>query len=129
MNCEQIQDDLSAYVDGELPPARKPEIHAHVAGCPACQRRVAELEKLASGVAAMPQLQPAPRFLADVRRKIQAESEPRTSWIDWLFRPVWLKVPIEALAVIIVAGFVLVLVRPSRKAEVDRKSTRLNSTH
>src|SRR5205809_133069 len=117
MNCEQVQSDLSAYVDGELPAKRQTEIGTHIAGCAACQRRVAELKKLAVGVAALPKLQPAPQFLADLRRKIRAESVPRTSWIDWLFRPVWLKVPIEALAVIVVAGFVLVLVRPSRKVE------------
>ena len=66
-NCQNIQPDLSAYVDGELTPSRRAEIEAHVASCPDCQRELAGLRTLAAGVAALPRLQPAPRFLAEVR--------------------------------------------------------------
>ena len=114
MNCEQIQDDLSAYLDGELSPTRKAEIEAHVTGCAACQKRVVELEKLAAGVSAMSGMRPAPQFLSDVRRKLRTEPARRTSWADVLFRPYWLKIPVEALALIVVAGTVLVLVHPHR---------------
>ena len=99
MNCPQIQTELSAYVDGELPPSIRAEVEAHIEGCAACRKRLAELRKLAEGVAALPKLQPAPQFLAAVRRKIaRGETPEQRNWIDLLFRPVWVKVPIEAVA-------------------------------
>ena len=116
-NCQDIQADLSAYVDGELSPSQRADIEMHVASCPRCQANVAELKKLAAGVAALPKLQPAPRFLAEVRRKIAEGLEPAESisWQDYLFRPFWLKVPLEAVAVIVIAMFALSIGKPRLK--------------
>ena len=112
-NCQDIQPELSAYVDGELTPPQRVEIEAHVASCPRCQRELAELKTLAAGMAALPRLQPAPRFLAEVRRKIARGHEPGlVSWQDHLFRPFWLKVPLEAAALIVVGMFVVRFVKP-----------------
>jgi Putative zinc-finger len=115
MNCKQIKNDLSAYVDGELTAAHKAEIDAHLNGCFQCQARVAELRKLAEGVAALPQIQPAPQFLGDVKEKLRAGEIERVSWTDVLFRPFWLKVPVEALALIAVALTILTLTQPRAK--------------
>ena len=112
-NCQDIQPELSAYVDGELTPPQRAEIEAHVASCPRCQRELAELKTLAAGMAALPRLQPAPRFLAEVRRKIARGHGPElVSWQDHLFRPFWLKVPLEAAALIVVGMFVVRFVKP-----------------
>ena len=111
-NCQDIQPELSAYLDGELAPSRRAEIEAHVASCPHCQRELAGLRMLAAGVAALPRLQPAPRFLAEVRRKIALGHEPESiSWAGYLFRPFWLKVPLEAAAVIVIGMFAVRFIR------------------
>ena len=119
-NCRDIQPDLSAYLDGELAPSRRAEIEAHVASCPHCQRELAGLRTLAVGVAALPRLQPAPRFLAEVRRKIAQGREPAESisWADYLFRPFWLKVPLEAAALILVATLAVRFVKPKPPGDV-----------
>jgi anti-sigma factor RsiW len=36
MGCESFRRELSAYRDGELAPARRGEVEAHLAGCPEC---------------------------------------------------------------------------------------------
>lgn len=36
MNCREVADFLSAYLDGELSHATKREFDAHLAECPAC---------------------------------------------------------------------------------------------
>ncbi|ADG69622.1 conserved hypothetical protein [Planctopirus limnophila DSM 3776] len=36
MNCREVADFLSAYLDGELSQATKREFDAHLAECPAC---------------------------------------------------------------------------------------------
>lgn len=100
MNCAEIKDELSAYIDGELPPARRADVEAHVAGCPQCRQQVAELRQLAAGVAAMPKMQPAPQFLAEVRGKLARGERPESRpWQDVLFHPFWPKVPLELVAV------------------------------
>ena len=118
MRCGKIQNDLSAFVDGELPPSRNAEVEAHVASCGTCRRRVAELKKLASGVAAMPRLQPTSEFLAEVRRKLDTPMPKQESWVDVMFRPYWVKLPAEALAVMIVVGVTLMFVQPRRAMQV-----------
>ena len=118
-NCQDIQPELSAYVDGELTPPQRAEIDAHVASCPRCQRDLAELKTLAAGMTALPKLQPAPRFLAEVRRKIaQGHTPELVSWPDHLFRPFWLKIPLEAAALVVIGMFVVRFAMPRTAGKV-----------
>lgn len=106
--CDVFQPELSAYIDGELTSHRRERVEAHLASCRQCQEALAELRTLADGVAAMPKLQPSPRFLADVRHKIARGDNPEApTWHDYLFRPVWVKVPLELAALIAVTVFVM----------------------
>jgi Putative zinc-finger len=107
--CQKIQAELSAYLDNELSSGGRLAIEEHLRGCDDCQKRLAELKELSLGVMALPRLQPAPGFLTEVRRRISREAKPQSrDWRDQLFRPLWLKVPVEAMAVIAV---VLLLMR------------------
>ncbi len=100
--CDNFSADLSALIDGELPPARRAEVEAHVAGCAECRQHVAELRRLVDGVAALPKVQPESQFLSEVRRKIaRGESQKEQTWVDTLFRPAWIKLPLEAMAITI----------------------------
>ena len=114
-NCQDIEQDLSALIDGELPAERQAEVIEHVDSCPQCARRIAELQRLATGVATLPKAETPPQFLADVRRKIRTDEAPVSRWADVLFRPVWLKVPLEAVAVVAVIVF---FSRPNPSAPV-----------
>ncbi|HUO40260.1 MAG TPA: zf-HC2 domain-containing protein, partial [Mycobacterium sp.] len=106
-DCDIIQPELSAYTDGELAPHRRELVEAHLASCPRCQEALAELKTLTAGVAALPKLQPPPQFLAEVRRKIARGDNPEAlTWQDHLFRPFWIKVPLELAALVAVTVFV-----------------------
>ncbi len=107
-NCREIQRELSAYLDGELTPSLRAEVETHLASCTQCQRELLEMKTLATGVAALPNLEPPPRFLAEVRRKIVRDGKPEpTTWQDYVFRPLWLKVPLEAVALIVIIGLIM----------------------
>ena len=83
-------------------------VEAHLASCPRCREVLAELKTLAVGVATLPKMQPPPRFLAEVRRKIARGDNPEAlTWRDYLFRPFWIKVPLELAAVVAVAFLVM----------------------
>jgi anti-sigma factor (TIGR02949 family) len=63
MDCRDVEDRLSAYLDGELPVELKSRVAAHLAGCEACQRELAALARLE---AALGRLQaPVPPALAE----------------------------------------------------------------
>ena len=40
MDCRELRSLADAYLDGELPPASRAEIDAHLAGCPACRAEI-----------------------------------------------------------------------------------------
>lgn len=68
---------LSAYLDGELPPARERQVEAHLAGCPGCR---AELDGLRAVVDHLRRLERAapPQVLGQaVARRVALEARPR----------------------------------------------------
>ena len=88
MKCTHIATELSAYLDGEVTPAARVEIEAHLGErCrPVSGGATAATP---SGVTAQPQAQFGPRFLAEVRAKIRG-AEPaveKPQWFDLVFRP------------------------------------------
>lgn len=46
MNCSDVQQRLSAYHDGELPPAEATQVASHLAGCASCAEELASFEQL-----------------------------------------------------------------------------------
>jgi anti-sigma factor RsiW len=48
--CPGFEEDLSAWMDGELPPPRAAQLVAHVASCGACADRVAALRAVDAGL-------------------------------------------------------------------------------
>jgi anti-sigma factor RsiW len=76
MKCLEVQEHLSAWLDGEVPEKLKPRLADHLASCPACRAELAALERLE---AALGELEvPAPRGVAaGVRRRLP---RPRSSW-------------------------------------------------
>lgn len=43
MNCKQLEDLLSPYLDGELDAAQRSDVERHLPGCPDCQRALKDL--------------------------------------------------------------------------------------
>ena len=50
IRCLQVLEKLSEYVDGELTPADKEKIDAHLQGCDWCERFGGEFSRLVSGL-------------------------------------------------------------------------------
>lgn len=51
MNCEELQRELSFYVDDELSPAGRAVCDAHLARCPICRHQLAQTRTLVRGLA------------------------------------------------------------------------------
>ena len=66
---------LSAYLDGELPPAERGDVEAHLAACPECTALLANLAAVDEAAAALPAEAPAgyfDSFPARVRARLEA---------------------------------------------------------
>jgi len=127
-DCDVIQPELSAYVDGELAPRQREVVEAHLASCARCAQVLAELKTVAAGTAALPRLQTAPQFLAQVRAKIRRGEAPEMlTWFDHLFRPFSLKIPMEVAALIVIALLVIHFELPRPDETVARNQVALQA--
>ncbi len=59
MNCRHAQHLLDGYLDGELPPSLRAELHAHRLTCSECQRAMAIVEAATDVIASDPMPRPA----------------------------------------------------------------------
>jgi uncharacterized protein DUF4349/putative zinc finger protein len=99
-------EELSEYVDRELPAARAAEIEAHARTCLACQRVVADLRGVARDLGAW--------TVDDVPGRLRASdlfdrTQPRRRWF-WI--PSWVSVPAIGLAAVVLLVLATVPKRP-----------------
>ncbi|MEJ2092036.1 MAG: zf-HC2 domain-containing protein [Syntrophobacterales bacterium] len=78
MKCTEVQEHLSAWLDGEVPEELRPRLADHLAACPVCQAELAALERLDASLAEL-EAPPASRALAaGVLRRLP---RPTPSWV------------------------------------------------
>lgn len=78
MDCRSCRDDLTAYLDGELEPARVHQVEAHMQGCSSCRAELESLEKASRLVAAhLPEIEPGPDAWDRVAARIAADGAGR----------------------------------------------------
>lgn len=73
MKCEQVSNDLMAYIDGRASAAARRTIEDHLAGCAACRTRVEEFRKVWTVLDEAPAIEPSFGFDARLRQRIAAE--------------------------------------------------------
>ncbi len=59
MNCDHVRPLLSLYLDGELDPAQRDGVAAHLTTCPECARVLEDFRALGEGIRALPDV-PSP---------------------------------------------------------------------
>jgi len=62
MKCSEVQEHLSAWLDGEVPEELRSPLSDHLSACPVCQAELAALKRLDAALAELEA--PAPRDLA-----------------------------------------------------------------
>ncbi len=90
MTCERTEELLSAYLEGELAPAERAEVEAHLAACPECAELAALVREGMAAAAALPELEPSPQLLArlyDVPGTKKVRKPFFRPVFEWLGRP------------------------------------------
>jgi len=108
MTCDDRIEQISAMLDGELPPAEMAALTAHIASCADCARALAELGGLRAALAeAVPEEPVSAEFTARIERSLQAVSPPPSSGRVLAFpssrRRTWLAAASAIAAVLVLA--------------------------
>jgi anti-sigma factor RsiW len=72
----RIQDDFSAYVDGELPAGRRATIDEHLATCIQCRTSLERFRRTVGGLSALKKKAPE-TFLPKIQQQIFTRSQGR----------------------------------------------------
>jgi hypothetical protein len=110
MTCERTEELLSAYLEGDLAPAERAEVEAHLAACPECAELAGLVREGMAAAAALAEIEPSPELLArlyDVPEAKKARKPFFRPVFEWLGRPALQPVYAAASGVLIVLSFVL----------------------
>jgi len=85
MNCEEICELLTAYLDGEVTPEEKMNIEAHLPGCPQCRTELEALSAMQSSLrgaftAMADEAFPSPQAWEKVRSRLETKESRRGFW-------------------------------------------------
>lgn len=103
MNCQEITELSSDYLDQRLAPAQVSLFEDHLKGCSGCRQEVGALRRAISLLGSLDVIETSPDFLGQVHRKIDRQEANKRIWA-WLFEPIKIKVPLEVTALLLL-GF------------------------
>lgn len=115
---EEIQKQLPAYAGGDLGSQECQIIEMHLASCPACRAELGDLQTLLRVLRSTPEVEPPPWMTARIMATLKEQQTAKRSWLQRIFFPLYIKLPIEimALLVVCVSGYYL-----SRTVESELK--------
>lgn len=89
MNCENVREELSAYLDGMLDPAVADAVRAHLDSCGDCRRELMELQETVDLLHGLEKVEVPVDLVQGVRTQIaRAEAAPaRSAWFSFLATP------------------------------------------
>lgn len=103
MTCNEIENRLPAYLEDLLSPEERKSITGHLASCPRCSRSFAGLKKAEQLVHGLGEVEPPPFFEQRIMSRVREEAAQKQGILRRLFYPLHIKVPIQALATLVVA--------------------------
>lgn len=114
MECRDIRDKLSFYLDGDLPSGDKSAIEEHLKSCTGCSAALADLRKTIGHIKDLAELEPPEWMTRRIMEKVRAEAPPKKGILQRLFYPLHIKLPIEAVVTVLVVGIALYIYRDIR---------------
>jgi anti-sigma factor RsiW len=98
--CNDIEHNLSAYLEGTLSPEVKTIVEEHLASCPHCTKAVENLKKTEKLAREMEEVEPPPWFAQKIMSHVREEAQLKESLFRKLFYPLHIKIPIQALTTV-----------------------------
>ena len=111
MECKGIRERLSAYLEGAASLEEKSLIEHHLSSCQACGAVLEDLKKAAALVKGLEEVEPPAWMTQRVMSRIRAEEAAKKGLFRRLFYPLHVKIPIEAVATVLIAVAALYVFR------------------
>ena len=118
MTCDEVRASFSDLYDNAVSGADLATLHQHFQGCPACRMEWDAFQRAMQAVTDLGRAEPSSGFAARVRERLEAPPLWRRA-LRWLFLPLYVKVPLQAVALILVAFAGLLLFQQSPELRRD----------
>jgi len=102
MDCKEIRELLSAYSEGVVSPDEKRRIEEHLPACPQCSRALVELQETERLTHSLEEVEPPPWLTTRVMAHVREEAAQERGLFARLFYPLHVKIPLQALATILI---------------------------
>jgi hypothetical protein len=103
MDCQDIREKLSGYLDETLTPEERRSVKEHLGSCEPCRSALQDLEKTRDLLRNLEEVEPPPWMTPKIMSRVREEAERRKGIFQKFFYPLHIKVPIEALAMVFIA--------------------------
>jgi hypothetical protein len=100
MDCRSIQEKLSFYIDDTLPPQERMAVDEHLRSCRECAADLEELKKTLRHVKSLEEVEPPAWMTQKIMARVRAEAKPKKALFQRLFYPLYIKLPVGAIATI-----------------------------
>jgi len=102
LDCGTVREELSAYIDNELPSAERREIEQHLQVCMGCFKEYMQLQATSAIMRSLREIEPPPGFNDRVKERLRQE-EKRGMW-QRIARKPWHSLGAAAAALLLVIG-------------------------
>lgn len=108
-NHREMQRRLAAYCGGDLEPTERQQLEQHLADCPACRAELADLQTTVRLLRSTPEVEPPPWLTGRIMAHLTEQQRAKSSWLQRLFFPLHIKLPLEVIALltVCVSGYYL----------------------
>jgi hypothetical protein len=103
MECRDIRKSLSAYLEGMVSPEEQELIDQHLASCRGCSTVLHELNRTDEMLKNLKEVEPPPGMKEKIMARVREEAETKKGFVQKLFYPLHIKLPLEAFATVLVA--------------------------
>ncbi len=104
MECREIQGLLTAYLEGALKPDQGLLVQDHLSSCEKCRCAVDDMRKTGVLVKDLEEIEPPPWLTPKIMARVREESGHKGGLLRWLFYPLYVKLPLQGVAAILIVG-------------------------
>jgi hypothetical protein len=102
MECNNIREKFSDYIDEIISSEEKIRIEEHIKSCQECNEYLADMQRSIQYVKDIGDIEPPEWLAPKIMAQIKAEVSPKKGIFHRLFYPLYIKLPIQAVATILI---------------------------
>jgi hypothetical protein len=114
MECGNVRERLSEYIDNMLSPEDRVRIEEHLKSCAGCSAQLSDLKRTTHHINAMRDVEPPAWMTQKIMAKVREEGRKKKGIFQRLLYPLHIKLPLEAVAAVLVIGLALYVYRDIR---------------